>query len=129
MKIAKTHLGQNIARLRGMRRMTQKEMAAKLNLAQPEYSKIEQKEEIDNDLLNLIAGALEVSPEAIKHFNEDAIIHNISCTFNDHATNTMYQFSPVDQIIELYKTVIKEKDEIIKSKDELLEIYKSKLNH
>lgn len=109
--------------------MTQKEMASKLNLAQPEYSKIEQKEELDYDTLKLVASALEVTPEAIKHFNEDAIIHNISCNFYDNATNTMYQFSPVDEIIDLYKTIIKEKDEIIKSKDELLEIYKTQLKH
>jgi len=107
------HIGQNIAKLRGMRRLTQKEMAAKTGIAQPEYSKIEQKAEIDENLLVLIADALDISPEAIKNFNEEAAINNISCNFNDNAVNTLYQFNPLDKIIELYEAVIKEKDEVI----------------
>jgi transcriptional regulator with XRE-family HTH domain len=107
------HLGQNIARLRGMRRMTQKEMAAKLELAQPEYSRIEQKAEIDEDLLALIATALEVTPEAIKNFNENAVFNNFSCNFSEGSANTIYQMNPIEKIIELYEAVIKEKDAMI----------------
>jgi transcriptional regulator with XRE-family HTH domain len=121
------HLGENIARLRGLRRLTQKEMAGKLSLGQSDYSRIEQKAEIDDDLLELIANALEVSPEAIKNFDEKAIINNISCNFNDNAVNTVYQFNPVDKIIELYERVINEKNEIIKSKDEVIEMQKQQL--
>src|SRR5271156_3777604 len=101
MNTDKRHLGQNIAKLRGLRRLTQKAMAAKLNLAQPEYSKIERKAEIDDDLLALIAEALEVTPDAIKNFNEGAIINNISCSFNDNNFNTINHFSPVEKMVEL----------------------------
>jgi transcriptional regulator with XRE-family HTH domain len=119
-----SHIGENIAKLRGLRRMTQKEMAAKVGLVQPVYSKIEQKEEIDDDLLKKIANALEVSPEAIKNFNEADLINNISCHFNDNAVNTVYNFNPMEKIIELYQTIINEKDETIKNKNEVIELYK-----
>lgn len=120
----KPHIGQNIARIRGMRRITQKEMAAKLNLAQPEYSKIEKRAEIDDGLLTLVAAALDVTPEAIKNFNEGAAINNISCTFNDNNFNTIYHFNPVEKIIELYETIIKQKDDMLKLKDEVIEMHK-----
>jgi transcriptional regulator with XRE-family HTH domain len=122
------HIGINIAKLRGMRRITQKEMAAKLNLGQPDYSKIEQKAEIDDGLLESIAQALEVSPEAIRNFNEDAAINIISSTLHDNAgsynSNPVFNFNPIDKIVELYETVINEKNEIIKQKDEVIEMYK-----
>ena len=120
------HLGHNIAKLRGIRRMTQKEMAGKIGLYQPDYSKVEQKEEIDEELLLLIANALEVTPEAIKNFNEEAAISIISNnTLNDNAAiighNPVYNFNPIDKLIEiveenrkLYERLLKEKDATIK---------------
>jgi transcriptional regulator with XRE-family HTH domain len=72
------HLGQNIAKLRGIRRIPQKEMAAKLSFTQPEYSRLEQKEHIDDDMLDRVAKALDISPEAIKNFDENAAINNVS---------------------------------------------------
>ena len=111
------HLGNNIAKLRGMRRLTQKEMASKLNLGQPEYSKIEQRSEIDDELLNLIANALEIPAEAIKNFNEAATINIITSTLHDNAgsvnNNPVYNFNPIEKLIELYEQIIKDKDEII----------------
>jgi len=119
-----TNIGKNIAKIRGMRRLTQKEMAAKLVLAQPEYSKIEQKAEIDDDLLERIAIVLEVSPEAIKNFNEDSAINIISNILNDHAAMInnypIFNFNPIDKLIEivdenrkLYEQLLKEKDNVI----------------
>ncbi len=119
------HLGQNIARLRGVRRMTQKEMAAKLHLTQPDYSRIEQKTEIDDNLLAMIADVLEVSPETIKSFNENAMINNVSCNFNDNAVNTIYQFNPVDKLVELVEENRKLYEQLLKEKDTVIEMYKS----
>ncbi|RKR84425.1 helix-turn-helix protein [Mucilaginibacter gracilis] len=121
------HLGKSIASLRGLRRMTQKDMAARLNILQSEYSRIEQKEKIDDDLLDRIANALDITPEAIKNFNENAIINNFSFSFNDNAVNTVYNTNSIEKIVDLYDTVIKEKDAVIKSKDEVIEILKQQL--
>jgi len=124
-----THLGQNIARLRGMRRLTQKEMASKLNLGQPDYSKIEQKAEIDEELLVLIANALEVAPEAIRNFNEEAAVSIISNnTLSDNAAiignNPIYNFNPIDKLIEVIEANKDLYERLIKEKDIVIEMYK-----
>ena len=118
------HLGKNIASLRGLRRMTQKDMAARLDILQSEYSRIENKDKIDDDLLERIANALEVSPEAIKNFNENAIINNFSFSFNDNAVNAVYNINSIEKIVELYEQILNEKNEVIKSKEELIEMFK-----
>lgn len=115
------HLGQNIARLRGMRRMTQKEMASKLKLTQPEYSRIEQKAQIDDDLLSRIAEALEVSPEMIREFKEAAIFTNNVYEQNNTISQVYFQSNPIEKIVELYEKLLKEKDVII-------DMYKSQQN-
>jgi transcriptional regulator with XRE-family HTH domain len=112
-KICMVHLGQNIARLRGMRRWTQKEMCAKLNIAQPEYSRLEKKELIDDELIERIAIALEVSPEIIKEFREEAIFTNNIYEQNNTISQVYFQTNSLETIIELYNKLLKEKDEVI----------------
>lgn len=123
-----SHIGQNIARIRGMRRLTQKEMASKLNLAQPEYSKIEQKMQIDDNLLNTIANALEISPEAIKNFNEEAAVNIISSTLNDQAGSynhcPVYNFNPIDKLLEIVEENRKLYELLLKEKEEMIQMYK-----
>jgi transcriptional regulator with XRE-family HTH domain len=132
------HLGENISKLRGLRRLTQKDMASRLNVAQPVYSKIEQKAEIDDDLLSRIASVLEVSPEAIKNFSEGAVINIISSTLtlNDNASSfnsyPTYNFNPVDKLVELveenkklYERLLAAKDESLNAKDKVITMYKS----
>jgi transcriptional regulator with XRE-family HTH domain len=128
------HLGENIARLRGLRRITQKQMAGKLKLAQSVYSKVEKREEIDDQLLEQIAAALEVTPEAIKNFNENAVTNIISCNFHDNAVNAVYNFNPMDKLFQvvtenkdLYERLLKEKDEKLQLKDEVIALYKLQL--
>jgi transcriptional regulator with XRE-family HTH domain len=53
------HLGNNIAKLRGFRRMPQKDIAQRLGLTQQEYSRIESKDLVDDDLLERIAVELD----------------------------------------------------------------------
>lgn len=114
------HLGQNIARIRGMRRMTQKEIASRLNIGQSEYSRIEQKAQIDDDLLEKISVALEVSSEIIKEFKEDSIFTNNVYEQNNTISQVYFQTNPLDKIVELYERLLKEKDMEI-------EIYKKQL--
>lgn len=108
-----SHLGNNVARLRGYRQMPQKEIAAKLNITQQDYSKIEKKEVIEDDLLERIAEALDFPVELIKQidaapsaFSVNQQGGNTGVTFNQYSTE-------VDKIVELYERVIKEKDDTI----------------
>lgn len=116
------HLGQNIARLRGFRKMPQKEMASKLNMAQQTYSNLENKAEIDEDLLDRIAAVLDFPVQAIKELDSQSVL-----SVNQQGGNTgsvFYQYNPNEQIIELYERMLKQKDELLKQKDQIIEMYK-----
>jgi transcriptional regulator with XRE-family HTH domain len=107
------HLGENIARIRGMRRMTQKEVAGKIMIGQSDYSRIEQKAQIEDDLLEKIAKALEVSSDMIREFREEAIFTNNVYEQNNSISQIYFQTNPIDKIVELYERMLKEKDELI----------------
>ena len=116
------HLGNNIAKLRGLRQIPQKDLAAKLNLTQPEYSRLEAKAEIDESMLGLIAKALDFPVELIKELEDNSIqsIHN-SGSISD---SIFYQNNPLEKIVELYERMLKEKDVQLRQKDEVIEMYK-----
>ena len=127
------HLGNNIAKLRGFRRIPQKEMASKLKISQQDYSKLEQKEQIDDDLLQLIADALDFPVEVIKHLDSNTSALSV----NQQGGNTgsiFYQYPPDSEgVVQLYEKLLQEKenllkakDEIIQQKDELIQMYKQK---
>lgn len=78
-----------------------------LSLSQQKISKLEQSETIDEDTLNRIADALEISADAIKNFDHEAIINNTSNSTISTGTN----FNAIEKIIELYERLIEsEKD-------------------
>ena len=59
---------------------------------QKKVSLLEGKEVVDDALLDDVAKALKVTTEAIKNFNEESVVTNISCNFNDHSANVNYNF-------------------------------------
>jgi transcriptional regulator with XRE-family HTH domain len=100
----KLHLGRKVARLRELRGIKQETLAEQLGVSQQAVSKLEQSENIEDTTLSRIAKALQVTPDAIKNFNEDAVFNQF--TFNDHSIQH-YQctFNPLDE------SLLKEKDE------------------
>lgn len=65
-------------------------------------------------MLDKVAKALGVTPEAIKNFSEDTAINIVSSTFNDNASVNYYPtFNPIDKIVELYERMLNEKNELI----------------
>jgi hypothetical protein len=81
---------------------------------------LEQKETIDEPLLEQVAGALKMPVEAIENFDEEAAINIVSNSFHDHASNTLnYQcsFNPIDKIIELYESKIALYERMLKDRD------------
>jgi transcriptional regulator with XRE-family HTH domain len=115
------HLGNNIARLRNFRRIPQKDMAARLSMSQQTYSNVENKQEIDEDLLQKIAEVLDFPVDAIRELDSHSILSINQQGGN--AGNIFYQTSS-DKLQELYEKLLKEKEEIIKTKDEIIEMYK-----
>ena len=114
------HFGNNIARLRGFKRLTQKELAAKLNMRQQDYSKIEQKELIDDDMLEIIANALDFPVELIKSIDNNGHVENVYQQDGNKGNVFNYEFNSVEKIVELYDKLLKEKDDVIKLKDEII---------
>jgi transcriptional regulator with XRE-family HTH domain len=130
----KLHIGRKVARLRELRGIKQEALAEQLGVSQQAISKLEQSDNIEDTTLSRIAKALEVTPDAIKNFNEDAVINQF--TFNDQSTQH-YQctFNPLDEYRsevkenkrlseenkKLYESLLKEKDEKIALLKKMLE--------
>ena len=111
------HIGKNVSRLRGLFQIPLKEMAAQLKMVQQEYTKLEHKESIDDDLLDKIAAIFKIPVEKIKSLDE-TMIQNVYQ--HDSNQGTGFDFRKTDS--ELYERLIAEKDEVIKAKDELLRV-------
>ena len=101
----------------------QEALAADLGITQQEVSKIEQQEEIEEEVLSQIANVLGVSSEVIRDFDVERAIYNINNirdnTFEQGATSIAQQFNPIEKIIELYERLLqseREKVDLLKNK-------------
>ena len=117
------HIGKKISRIRELRGMKQEFLAAELGVSQQMVSKIEQSEEIEPELLDKVAKVLGVPADAIKNFNEDAVINIIANTVNNHDQSASVfinpTFNPIDKIVELYERLLqseREKNEMLRGK-------------
>ena len=134
----RVHHGRNLKRIREILGTKQDALAIELGWAQSKVSEIEAKEVIADQVLEQVAGALKVSVDAIKNFNEEATINIIANTItnNDQGSVVSYQptFNPIDKWMEamedikrlnekneqLYKALLKEKEEKITLLEKLL---------
>ncbi len=71
------HIGRKIMQMRELLGVKQESIAEKLGVSQQAVSKIEQKEEVDEDTMTRVAKALGVSTESIKNLDEEATVYNI----------------------------------------------------
>ena len=119
------HEGRNVKRIREILGIKQDALALELGLSQQAVSVLEQKEKIDDKILDDVAKVLKVPVEAIKNFNEEAALNIINNTFNDQAVlnGILYNptFNPIDKVVELYERMIKEKDEKIALLEKMLD--------
>lgn len=120
-KPRKKHVGKNLQKVRVCLGIKQDALAADLGVSQQVISKIEQQEEIEEELLAKISKVLGVSPELIKDFDEERAIYNINsnnyrdATISDGATANAIsqQVNPIDKIVELYERLLKSEREKI----------------
>lgn len=124
IKAPSMHIGRKISRIRELRGMKQEVLASELGMSQQAVSRIEQSEEVEEGTLEKIAKALQVPVEAIKNFNEEAVLNVISNTFTSNDSSTlnainMPSFNPIDKVVELYERLLaseREKIELLKGK-------------
>src|SRR5215204_3207896 len=116
------HHGRNIKRIREIQGIKQEALALEMgeDWNQKKISLLESKEMVDDELIDQVAKVLKVPPEAIKNFNEEAVITNISCNFHDfHDNASVFQFNPIEKIMELYERMLKDKDAMIERLEKL----------
>ena len=119
-KSNKVHLGRKISRIREIRGIKQDHLAIELGVSQQTISKIEQSEDVEDAMLDKIAGVLGVSAEAIKNFSEEVLIFHIQ-NMHDNASAYQYNYqchyNPLDKVVELYERLLaseREKLELLK---------------
>lgn len=120
--MATPHHGRNVKRIREILGIKQEALAMDLGISQQAISALEQKEALDKDMLEKVANALKVPAEAIKNFDEQAVVTNISCNFHDfHDNASVFQFNPVEKIVELYERLLIAEKEKVAMLERLLE--------
>lgn len=118
----KPHQGRNVKRIREILGVKQDALALDLGISQQAISSIEQKETIDEELLERIAGILKVPVEAFKSFSEEAAVNIISSTFNHSGLfnySCTLNFNPIEKVVELYERMLqleREKIEFLQKK-------------
>ena len=117
-----SHLGKNISSLRNFRRIPQKDMAARLQISQQEYSRMESKEEIDEEWLNRIATILDFPVEAIKNMDSAATFQTVYQQTGNNGNG--FYVNSNEKVIEMYERLLKEKDAVIEMQKGMIEMYK-----
>jgi transcriptional regulator with XRE-family HTH domain len=115
IRTTKVHHGHNIRRLRDMMGIKQNVIAEAINMSQQNFSKLEQKEIIEKEIIEKIAETMKIPSDVIKNFNEDGVINIISSSLHDNSGSVMYNptFNTVEKIVELYEKLLTAKDEQI----------------
>jgi transcriptional regulator with XRE-family HTH domain len=121
------HEGRNVKRIREIMGIKQEALAVELGISQQAISALEQREALDKDTLDKVAQALKVSPEAIRNFNEESLVTNISCNFNDQAANFHYNFNPVERWVEALDENKKLYERLLQSEKEKVELLQEAL--
>jgi transcriptional regulator with XRE-family HTH domain len=121
------HQGRNVKRFREMMGLKQEGLAYQLgeDWNQQKISLLEQKEEIDDALLQQISMHLKVPVEAFKNFDEEQAVQIISNTFNDSSVlnglNYYPTFNPIEKIVELYEALVKSEREKVEILQKVLD--------
>lgn len=134
MQNKKIHQGRNIKRFREMLGIKQDALAFDLgeDWNQKKISLLEQKETIEDPLLQKISEVLKIPVEAFQNFDEEQAINIISNTFDNcqQPAAIFYNstLNPVDQLIKvheekiaLYERMLKEKDEMMARLEQLIQ--------
>ena len=122
----KIHQGRNVKRFREMLGIKQEALAFDLgnDWNQKKISMLEQKDVIEDDILDQISKSLKIPVEAFQNFDEEQAINIISNTFHD--TQGLINYSPtfnnnpIDKLIQLHEEKIALYERMLKEKDEMM---------
>ncbi|MFP8893187.1 MULTISPECIES: helix-turn-helix domain-containing protein [Chryseobacterium] len=127
MQNKKIHQGRNIKRFREMLGIKQEALAFDLgeDWNQKKISLLEQKETVEEDILEKISQILKVPVEAIENMDEEQAVNIIANTFHDssafaYTANIKPTFHPLEQVLELHKEKMELYERMLKEKDEMM---------
>lgn len=113
-------IGTRIALFRNARRWTQEHLAVEIGIPQSELSKIEtDKVSPKWELITVIAEKLDVPAISLLPLSGNNVMYN---HFTDQASNIMNQFSDNNSNEELWKALLKAKEELLETKDKLIRL-------
>lgn len=99
---------------------------------QKKISLLEQKDMIDDTLLQKISEVLKVPVEAIQNFDEQSAIHIIANTITNHDNGSVYNnhpiFQPIDKLIQLHEDKIALYERMLKEKDDMMDRLENLIN-
>ena len=118
----KIHEGRNLKRFREMLAIKQDHLAFELgeDWNQQKISLLEQREKIDNDILEQVAAILKIPAEAIRNFDENQAINIISNTFDNGSAIYQTNNNPIDKLMQLHEEKIALYERMLKEKDEMM---------
>src|SRR5690242_20541772 len=128
----KIHQGRNVKRFREMLGIKQEALAIELgdDWNQQKISLLEQKETIDDGLLQQLAAALKIPAEAIENFDDEQAVNIIANTFNSHDNASgmnvypTFNINPIEkwlEAIEENKTLYQRLLQVEREKNDLLQ--------
>lgn len=118
------HHGRNIRRFREMLNIKQEGLAYELggDWSQKKVSLLEQKEIVEQEILEEVAKILNVPAEAIKKFDEQSAVNIIAQTVNNHDQSASVFYNPVFNPIEKWIEALEENkslyERLLKSEQE-----------
>ena len=129
------HQGRNVKRFREMMSIKQEALAYELggDWNQKKISLLEQKETIEQDILEQVAKVLQVPADAIKNFSEETAVNIIAQTVNNHDQSALIfnnpVFNPTDKWVEALEENKKLYERLLKSEQEKNELLQKLLNN
>jgi transcriptional regulator with XRE-family HTH domain len=125
----KIHHGNNVRLARTWKKVTQDDLADRLNIYQSEVSKLETQELIDEKILAKISTALEIPIDFLKEFEPEAIMKSynqyeskIEITSAENSNDNILQqgeqnitnhYYPIEKVEKLYERLLQEKEQQI----------------
>jgi transcriptional regulator with XRE-family HTH domain len=121
----KIHQGRNVKRFREMLGIKQEALAFDLgnDWNQKKISMLEQKDVIEDDILDQISHALKIPVEAFQNFDEEQAVNIISNTFNNNDSAIGFvinNYNPIEKVIQLHEEKIALYERMLKEKDEMM---------
>ncbi|MFH6995753.1 XRE family transcriptional regulator [Flavobacterium sp. FlaQc-48] len=122
----KIHQGRNVKRFREMLGIKQEALAFDLgnDWNQKKISMLEQKDVIEDNILNQISNSLKIPVEAFQNFDEEQAVNVIANTFNNNDSAIGFvinNYNPIEKVIQLHEEKIALYERMLKEKDEMMQ--------